>query len=281
MQGILITAYKDKTQLFNLINSFEDKFYVIVHIDAKTKNISEEDFKKLNLKNIHILKKYKITWGNIKHLYAIIDMLKIAREKKLSYIHIISGQDILIKNVNYLLDKFFDCNNIYMGYNDMSNVDKNVINRYKKGCLSSKLDLTNKIVKIINALYGIISISRKKIGDFQKIYKGMIYVSLPQYAYEYCLEVIEDNPKFMKDLNHCIIPEEFFFQTILMNSKYKDNIVNNHLRYILWHEKNGSVPGILDEENYGDIKKSDCIFARKIDTNISSKLIKLLSEHNN
>lgn len=71
----------------------------------------------------------------------------------------------------------------------------------------------------------------------------------------------------MNNLNYlkiCEIAEEFFFQTILINSPFKENIVCDHLRYINWTFKNGSGPAILDEEDYEKIKNGNYLFMRKI-----------------
>lgn len=73
---------------------------------------------------------------------------------------------------------------------------------------------------------------------------------------------------------HTLIPEEFFFQTIIMNSPYKENVVEKNLRYTDWSGKNGSRPSFLDETDYEKIIKSGDFFARKIDSNISDKLLK-------
>ena len=60
-------------------------------------------------------------------------------------------------------------------------------------------------------------------------------------------------------------PDEFWVQTILYNSPYRERIVQDYHRYILWNEQHGSYPAILDESNYTDILKGDYHFMRKID----------------
>jgi hypothetical protein len=65
-----------------------------------------------------------------------------------------------------------------------------------------------------------------------------------------------------------------FFQTILVNSnEFHKQIVNDNLRYISWIKKNNSYPAILDMDDYENVIKDDICFMRKIDFNISRKLI--------
>ena len=56
-----------------------------------------------------------------------------------------------------------------------------------------------------------------------------------------------------------------------MNSPLKDKIINNPLRYMVWPG-----PKVLDESDYEKIKQTDSLFIRKIDSNISDKLLKRL-----
>jgi len=74
-------------------------------------------------------------------------------------------------------------------------------------------------------------------------------------------------------LKHSFCSEEIYFQTIIMNSPFSDKVINNNLRYIKWEYKNGSMPAILDEEDYEEVEKSNQLFARKIEYPVSMKLV--------
>lgn len=50
------------------------------------------------------------------------------------------------------------------------------------------------------------------------------------------------------------------------------------MRYTLWHEKNGALPGIMDESDFESIINSNAIFARKISSDCSAKLLNMLDE---
>lgn len=57
---------------------------------------------------------------------------------------------------------------------------------------------------------------------------------------------------FMK---YCDASDEIYFQTILLNSPYKDICVNDNLRYINW-SKDREGPAILVEDDFEEITKS-------------------------
>lgn len=98
---------------------------------------------------------------------------------------------------------------------------------------------------------------------------GIFAIEAVRYAADYK----KHSKGFGHALKFCSIPEEFFFQTLFMNSKYADYVVKNHLRYTDWEYRNGSKPAILDTTDFDKIKKSDRFFARKIDEKISGELI--------
>lgn len=280
MQALIITAYKNTEQLMELLNSVCDKFYVFLHIDKKS-DINVNKIKEANYPNLKIFSTYSITWGGYNHLASIIDLLREACiEQCIDYIHIISGQDILVRSYEEFDKMFSSSSKIYMTCSHILDCDKTVRNRLERFVLSADLDSRRIWVRVINGITYVIQKlafgKRKKIGDLEKIYKGMVWVSFPVNVGKYVLDYVDSSNKLMKDLYHTVIPEEFFFQTILMNSKYKENIVKENLRYTDWTGRNGSNPSFLDESDFDKIKNSNAFFARKIDPIISKKLINMI-----
>lgn len=70
--------------------------------------------------------------------------------------------------------------------------------------------------------------------------------------------------------------EEVFFQTIFLNSPFKNQVVNDNLRYTDWSVH--CPPKVLTVEDYDKIINSHKLFCRKIDSIVSKNLIcKLLT----
>ena len=117
----------------------------------------------------------------------------------------------------------------------------------------------------------------KKLNIALQIYSGSQWVSMPRYAVQYCVDFIEQSPNYEEMFKRGFCSDEFWMQTILCNSQYRTNIVNNNFRYINWTKKYSNYPGILDEDDYKNIKLGTYFFARKIDFSISEKLLKKLN----
>lgn len=273
-QAILITAYKDQSQLEKLINFFSPHFLIFIHIDKKSQLTIPKK------KNVYVIKKYKINWGGLDHLLAILELMRMAlNHDDVGYIHIISGQDFPIKPISNF--DFFNNNpKIYMQFENVTPKRDYFKNRYRKGVLFSNLDSRKKLNHLINIFYGLSHKKRTYIDVFpeDKIDIGLVWCSMPRVAADYVLKYVLTHD-FPNNWKHVNIPEEFFFQTILGNSPFRENIINNNLRYMDWSQRNGSMPAYLDDTDYVKIKNSNCFFARKLDTNISKKLIELLEKN--
>lgn len=281
-QAFLITAYKDPVQLMRLIEKAKD-FYIYVHVDKNCIQAFGKVIKTYEENpRVIIVSKYHVSWGGYNHLQSVVYLMNLARNNPhVKYIHVLSGQDYPICPIRDHFSKFEDAKTIYMtcrslfGTNDII-----VVRRYERlhllaPFLALRSNLYNKLDKYF-------SFSRKRIGgvEIKDLYKGMIWASMPMDVCKYvCMYVSKGRGRRLyRALRYCEIPEEVFFQTIVMNSEYKDVVVADNLRYTLWFEKNGSSPGVLDESDYEDIMKSNAVFARKIDSGISNRLIELIEQ---
>lgn len=280
-QAFLITAYKDPSQLMRLIEKLKD-FYVYVHIDKKSIDVFGEVIKAYKENpNVVIKSRYRVSWGSYNHLRSVVYLMNLARNNPyVKYIHILSGQDYPICPIRNVFSKFEDTKTVYMTCRLLLDTDDNVIMRYERLHLFAPfLDLRRGLYNKLDKHF---SFCKKRIGGIKikDLYKGMVWVSMPMEVCKYvCKYVCKGRGMlFYRALMFREIPEEVFFQTIIMGSKFKDNVVADNLRYTLWFEKNGAIPGVLDESDYEGIVNGNAVFARKIDSSISGKLIELIDQ---
>lgn len=277
-QIFCITAYKEFEYLEKLaLNLSQENCLVYIHIDKKT--VNDKIMKRLNkIPYVTAISKYKVPWGGYQHILAVLELFELAYADNSNgrcYYHVITGQDFLCKTREDLFVFFSEQN--FRNYMSCSNNSNNIFRYrtfYRNDVLNYKSKIGNFLTKSVYILQKCVGINRKLPFEYE-IFKGMIYVSVTGEFARYVLEYIKtaDGKKFFKWIKWCFVPEEFFFQTIAMNSKFAETVeVNNH-RYALWKEKHGSQPGILDEEDYYEIKKSDAFFARKISMGISERLL--------
>jgi hypothetical protein len=78
----------------------------------------------------------------------------------------------------------------------------------------------------------------------------------------------KDLIKFFKHANNS---GELFFHTLLMNSVYKDDVINSDLRLSIWPA--GGHAHVFTSEDYDTIEASDCLFVRKVDTRTDAAIL--------
>lgn len=112
---------------------------------------------------------------------------------------------------------------------------------------------------------------KRKLPQFQ-LYGGSSWWSLSRTAIEYIIDNYNWKGWYNR-LEDSFVSDEMYFQTLLMNSPLRESVCNDNLRYIQWTLKNGNIPAVLDETDIADIQKTNTMFARKVNSKISFKLI--------
>ena len=262
----LIAAHKNQNQLIRLINHLKKDFDIYVHIDKKSK-LYLEDFD-----NVKIFKKYKVYHGGVSQVITTLFLINEAYKNNYDRYIFISGQDIPLKTNKEIID-FFDINKDkeFISYENIRNNDGIYnemsfrLNAYNFGKLYRKL-LNRQIRKIISEFPFI------KRTTPENIYYGSSWWNLTNNAIKYILDYSEKNPDFLKRFNYTWGSDEFFFQSIVLSSEFRDNCINDCLRYIFW---DGGAPFNLKIENYDSIKNNinNNLFARKFDENIDNDII--------
>lgn len=145
--AVIVTAYKDYSQLLTLINYFTETHYVIVHISTKsclTNKISELN----GIDGVTAFSKYDTSWGSYQHLKAVISGLELAVDIcQEGYVHILSGQDYPIVSKEDFCRYFENNQKIYMTCSEVNDEDYAVSSRYKTPYILWRIDLSNKIVR--------------------------------------------------------------------------------------------------------------------------------------
>lgn len=285
MQCCIITAYHKFDQLNSLIHILSSKFEVYVHIDRKAdaswKQVLKAD------EHVHVYSKFSINWGGSTHLKAIVWLMKEAlSNENIDYFHIISGDDWPVRSLEEIYNHFEKNGEIALLTTKMSDMTDEW---YKMSAKWQKYysfldifdykELKQKIfIKAFVKFQQLVGVDRFKKLDIE-LAQGLVWGGIPRDAFEYCMTYIHDNPEFWEFMTYGHASEEFFFQTIFANSDiYKKRISNQNYRYMNWNRKNGSYPGILDVNDYDAIINGEYFFARKVDLNISKKLLSKITE---
>lgn len=286
--AILILAHQYPKQISKLIHSLitDHGVTVFIHIDSRSVDTYTKLRKEFSLQNnvIFIKKRYKVYWGSFNQVRATLELLKAAKQKgKFDYYSLISGQDLLIKPLcdykQFLLanrgKEFLAWYKLphHINHGPTGGVDRmelywlDVKPRFKY--------LYAKTNDIIHKLQRKLNYKRRLRFD---LYAGAQWFTLSNTAIEYVLDFLETNPYFIRSYKYSRCSDEIFFQTLLLNSPLKENIVNDCLRYIDW--KTGpEFPRTLRSEDLGKLMSAENkFFARKFDEKTDAQVIEKITE---
>jgi hypothetical protein len=108
-------------------------------------------------------------------------------------------------------------------------------------------------------------------------YGGGAYWCLARAVIDYVHAFVHANPDYVRFFGHVLIPDELFFQTIIMNSELRGSIENDNLRFLDWSRD--PRPAVLVQKDLPALLSSHKLFARKFDERIDSSILDLLDAH--
>lgn len=266
---ILILAHKNHNQIMRLINHLKTDFDLYVHIDKRNKlNIKSFD-------NVNVYKEFKTYHGGVSLVIATLFLIEEAYKNNYDRYIFISGQDVPLKTNKEIIN-FFDTNKNkeYISYESINNSEA----MYKE--MSFRLNSYNfgKLYRLIfhrNIRELLSNFPLIKRTTPKNIYYGSQWWNLTNNAIKYILDYTKQNPNFLKRFNYTWGSDEFYFQSILLNSEFKNNCINDNLRYLIWGV---GTPINFQMKDYENIKNNinNNIFARKFDENFDNDIINKL-----
>lgn len=280
--AILITAYKNEVQLNNLVEHLAEDFDIYIHLDKRSTVYVKK------MENVFIYQKYKSYWGSINTVLAVILLLSEASKKSYDRYIQITGQDLPIKT-NKQINDFFELhrNTNFIEYFKLpderwANGGYDRLTKYW-GKEPSKLVGFEKFqAKLV--YFGLNLIYKSPIAfiffrDIKyQFFGGSNYMDLTDNCVKYILEYLEKKPKYLKRFKNTLIPEEIFFQTIVLNNQSETVIANKVLRYIDW-QTGPDYPRTFTNDDYERIMNSENLFARKFDEKLDNIIIKRILEN--
>jgi hypothetical protein len=252
----LILAHNNPGQLQRLVNRLLHKNSTIyIHLDAKA-NMAE--FQALaQIPSVCIIRnRIKVYWGGYSIVQATINSFAeiLASGQSFDFINLLSGQDYPIKstaNIHQFLSQ--NKGKIFMHYLSVENEWHEALPRIKKYHLANlKLPVgTYRVEQLINA-----------VMPERKMPQGIVAMGRSQWftatreSIAYIVDYVKNEQWVSRFFKMSWAADEIIFQTILFNSPFKDQMVNNNLLYIDWSEKKPS-PKLLTMKDAAALKASD------------------------
>lgn len=250
----LILAHNNPAHLDKLINSLNSDFCdFYIHFDKKSKTL----FNLLNYKNVYYLNnRISIFWGGFSIVQATINLLiESSKEHKYDYYILLSGVDYPIRSNRYIKNFFIkNSGKEFIDLYKMPLYDKS-FNRIDKYFFEGN---TNRYLYFfqmhLNKTLKSIPYNRRLPSRFDKFvkYAGANWWALSDSCINYIIKFLLDNPSYASFYKHTHIPDEMFFQTIVGNSPFINNLMTS-LTYTDW-SKNVK-PAIIGLEHLKDLSK--------------------------
>jgi len=116
---------------------------------------------------------------------------------------------------------------------------------------------------------------KRKFPAGFKAYGGWAYWCFARQHVEYIHRFVQLHPAFLRFFRFVKSADEVCFQTILLNSPLKDQIINDDLRYVDWSTEDCH-PKLLGREDLDQLVDSPKLFARKFDLQVDETVLDLI-----
>ncbi|WP_462411177.1 beta-1,6-N-acetylglucosaminyltransferase [Neobacillus sp. Marseille-QA0830] len=278
----ILQVHKNPEQVNMFIEQLisEESADVFVHIDKRSyENMYPKIIKSPSVKVIE--QSIICEWGDISQVTTTILLLREVLRTNIQYdfVCLRSGQDLLVKNgfKEFLMD---NKNNLFLSLKE--------VNSKNLGLLKIKFPKVTRRRHPVLHPYRIFrrflqTMYRKGINLLPNrnywpkeftFFRGSQWFTIPYEAAQYIIDFLDQNEWFYRFFKNALIPDEWFFTTLIMNSHFKKNVVNNNLVFLMMGEGfDSNSPRFLRMEDKNLISESGQFFARKFDQNIDNSII--------
>lgn len=279
----LILVHTNPNQVNMLIDRLDNgKNIFFVHVDKKCEKVFEKISKK---QNVHfVADRTSVTWGGYSLVDASIKLMRMALkfEMDFDYAVLLSGQDYPIKSNEYI-ESFFEKNKGKEYFKVRPLPYKRWVHhnggldRFEVPYAGFMIGRTARTWRMRTSW---VKVSRKigiakKRTLFKEYYGISQWFCTSQKALRYLIEYVDQNWKQLGFFRRSFIPDEIFFNTIIMNSPFKDRVVPTDLRFVEW-TNTAENPRVWRIEDVDTLCESDRLFARKFDERIDNSVFKEL-----
>jgi hypothetical protein len=295
----IISAYKAADLLIRLVHQLHTPTSIfLIHVDKRTHN---KEYREMiagvsHLANVVFLKRHNCHWGDFGHVRATLKGLAylFERDTSFDYVFLLTGQDYPIKS-NAYIESFLSKQNgkefiSYYSFPNKAWGENGGMRRIEQWHfrfledwpvrfllpfvhLPSRREFKSKLKSAIYSSINNIFPMRTMPGNL-KPFGGPGYWCLTRACAEFIHDYVKTNPRFVKFFRYVDIADEIFFHTIILNSPFASNVVNDDLRCIDISEGRG--PRIWRKSDLEILAQSKGLIARKFDTSVDREILDLI-----
>jgi len=259
----LVITYTSPLQTERMIRRMEHPaFDFYIHVDKKIDITSHLYLAKIP--NVYLIKdRVDVVWAGYKTVEATLRSVKeiFNSGRSYEYVHLMSGQDYPIKSAPYI-HEFFSVNSgkeflEFEHFDEWASESYPRIREYH--LINYKFPGRYFFQWLMNKV-----LPARKSPLAMEYYGSSMFWALTSNCLRHIIDVIDKNPRFERFMQLTWGSDEFIFQTLVLNSTFKKNVVNDNLLF-LDREKGAPHPKILTISHLEKLVASEKLFARKFD----------------
>lgn len=284
----IISAYKLPALLVRLVRRLDvPGTTFLIHVDAKTPDSVYREMAEplAAMPNVRFLPRHVCYWADFGHVRATLKGLRelIAWGAPFDQVALLTGQDYPLKSNEEIAatlagagDRvFMRCFPLPSDHWTDGGMDR-IENRHFR--------IRERLVAFPGVPFGsqaanaawtrlcrTLHLYRRLPPGFQP-YGGSSYWCMPAECARYVDTFARTNDRFVRFFEHVYVPDEIFFNTIVMNSPFRDRVTGDDLRYYAWRASADN-PEILTSRDLDVLLTSGKLFARKFDPGVDAAVL--------
>jgi len=275
-QVILIHAHKDLEQLNALVDQLcDDDFIIYVNLDRK----SAIDPARLHPAARLVKRRIDVRWGSFSQVEATLNSLReIVAVPAFDKVVFLSAQDFpLLPNDRLKRELARVADRELLDTVAIGRGGWPVAFRYQYFYREGGGRIERLACALANRLLRLFKVTRRLPAGLSP-YGGSQWWALSRPCVLELLGCIERDRATLRFFRTVLCPDEMFFQTLVMNSSFRERVLSQNFRYIQWPDHGSGNPKVLDETDFERIRVSEAHFCRKLDSKISAGLLPRLIE---
>lgn len=274
----LIKAHHQFEVLKKLLMLLDDERNdIYIHIGLDVEFHAEELQAVVHKSDLYFVERIHEQWGGYSQIQSELILFREAWKRGYEYYHLLSGADLPLKTQDEIHAFFSEHKGKEFLYFCPKSFWEESRYKYEQYYWLQErigreghtfLRLVEKCSLFLQRRLGV---KRQKSGVEYCL--GANWVSITHNLVAYILQ----NEELIKELFHATLcGDEFFVQTLVWNSKYREQVFSLEddyyasLRYIDWKRGN---PYVWRSQDYAELMKSPYLFARKFEEKVDSEII--------
>ena len=269
----IVSAYKLPAQLERLLRRLDGPgVSFAVHVDRKTPRTTwDEMVARCRDLDVTWLPRHRSQWGGFGHVRATLKGIDhvVGSEVPFDYAILLTGQDYPLRPPAEIAR--------FLGEMDGRSYMRHVALPWEPWGSRGGLDRIEDWHVITYRRLHLALPLRRRLPDGLEPYGGSAYWCLSSTLVHFVHGFLSENPDYVRFFQHVFVPDELFFQTIIMNSELRDTVENDDLRYLDWSRE--PAPAILTVADLRTLVAAPQLFARKFDETVDAEILDALDRH--